>query len=75
VAEADELVAAGWFGEVDKFARDRMPDLFLISIAEIALYHRNYAKTKSLQMIGQHGSISTDELKVPLLRFRGFAKK
>jgi predicted AlkP superfamily pyrophosphatase or phosphodiesterase len=75
VAEADELVSAGWFGEVDKFARDRMPDLFLISIAEIAMYHRNYAKTKSLQMIGQHGSISTDELKVPLLKFRGFAKK
>lgn len=75
VAEADELVAAGWFGEVEKFARDRMPDLFLISITEIALYHRKYAKTKSLQMIGQHGSISADEIKVPLLKFRGFAKK
>lgn len=75
VADREELIQAGWFADVSNLARDRMPDLFLISVAEVAIYHRKYAKPKSLQMIGQHGSISTDELKVPLLKFKGFSKK
>jgi hypothetical protein len=50
-----------------------MPELFIISISECALYHRQFAKAKSIQMIGQHGSISTEELKVPLLKFGAFA--
>ena len=75
VAEAQELIEAGWFGDVEPYARTRMPELFVIALGETALYHRNFAKAKSLQMVGQHGSISPDELNVPLLRFAGFAKK
>ena len=75
VATDEQLVEAGWFGEVQEFARDRMPDIFLVSIGEVALYHRDFAKPKSLKMIGQHGSISDQELTVPLLRFGAFAKK
>lgn len=74
VAERSELIDAGWFGGVEPFALERMPELFLISMGETALYHRGFAKPKNLQMIGQHGSVSSDELNVPLLRFLGFAK-
>ena len=75
VATDEQLVEAGWFGEVQEFARDRMPDIFLVSIGEVALYHRDFAKPKSLKMVGQHGSISDQELTVPLLRFGAFEKK
>lgn len=73
VATKTELIEAGWFGQVENYASERMPELFIISISECALYHRHFAKAKSLQMIGQHGSISTEELKVPLLKFGAFA--
>lgn len=75
VATSSQLVEAGWFGEVQEFVRDRMPDIFLVSIGEVALYHRDFAKPKSLNMIGQHGSISDQELTVPLLRFGAFEKR
>jgi predicted AlkP superfamily pyrophosphatase or phosphodiesterase len=75
VATDEQLVEAGWFGDVQEFARDRMPDIFLVSIGEVALYHRDFAKPKSLKMVGQHGSISDQELTVPLLRFGAFEKK
>ena len=73
VATSQEIVDAGWFGEVDPFAFARMPDIFLVSLAETAIYHRKFAKQKSLKMIGQHGSISDSELTVPLLKFGVFA--
>lgn len=75
VATNEQLVNAGWFGEVEDFSRDRMPDIFLVSIGEVALYHRGFAKPKSLKMIGQHGSISDQELTVPLLKFGAFEKR
>jgi predicted AlkP superfamily pyrophosphatase or phosphodiesterase len=75
VATRDELISAGWFGNVQDFAAMRLPELFVIALGETALYHRSFAKPKSLKMVGQHGSISSDELNVPLLRFAGYAKK
>ena len=74
VATKTEVVDAGWYGEVNSVSQDRMPDIFIIASGQTALYHRDFAKPKSLKMIGQHGSISDDELFVPLLRFGAFAK-
>lgn len=75
VATREQIIDAGWFGTTKEFAVNRLPDVFLISTAEVALYHRDYAKQKSLQMIGQHGSISDVELTVPLLRLGAFQTK
>ena len=75
VALKSEIIDAGWFGPVADWATERLPELFVISLGETALYHRDFAKPKSLSMIGQHGSISNEELSIPLLRFAGFAKK
>ena len=74
VVARDDLIAQGWYGEVTDEARERMPDIFVIAHGETALYHRQFAKPKSLQMIGQHGAISDDELFVPLLRFGAYKK-
>ena len=74
VVARDDLIAQGWYGQVSDEARDRMPDIFVIAHGEVALYHREFAKPKSMQMIGQHGAISDDELFVPLLRFGAYSK-
>lgn len=73
VCTPEELISAGWYTSVNVEARDLMPDLFVISKTRVALYHRAFAKQKSLQMIGQHGSFSIDEVKVPMLKFGAFA--
>jgi hypothetical protein len=72
VATFEDLVQSGWF-EKETSNPQFMPDLFLISTGNFACYHRGFAKPQSLRMIGQHGSISTAELSVPLLKLGAFA--
>ncbi|WP_296646235.1 alkaline phosphatase family protein [Rhodoluna sp.] len=72
VATKEEISNAGWYGTLTHEASGRLPDLFIIAISRVALYHRDFARKKSMQMIGQHGSISPEELSVPLLRFGAF---
>jgi hypothetical protein len=75
VAGRDEVIAAGWYGgDVADAAKDLMPEIFVISKTRVALYHRRFAKPKSMQMVGQHGSITSEETKIPLLRFGAFAQ-
>lgn len=68
-----QILASGWYGSVTSESEARMPQLFVVAIGVWALYHRDHAKPKSLNMIGQHGSISIEELTVPLLKFGGYA--
>ena len=73
VATAEEVIDKGWYPvDVEKTF---MPDLFLLSEGKNACYHRAFAKPQSLRMIGQHGSISADELIVPLLKLGKFATR
>jgi predicted AlkP superfamily pyrophosphatase or phosphodiesterase len=68
VASAAEVVDKGWFGpDVSERSLALMPDIFLLAKTKCAFYHRDYCKPQALRMIGQHGSISSTELKVPLL--------
>ncbi len=75
VATKGTIIEAGWYGETTAAARERMPDIFLVANGETALYHRDFAKPKSLRMIGQHGALSDDELLVPLLKFGAYSTK
>jgi hypothetical protein len=52
---------------------DLIPDLVAISIDEVAIFHRNFAKTNSLKMVGHHGAVSLAEVKVPLMRFGAYS--
>jgi hypothetical protein len=72
IATPAELSEQGWLKEPIT-NREFLPDLFLISNAGTAVYHRAFAKPQSLKMIGQHGGITTTELSVPLLKFGVFA--
>jgi hypothetical protein len=49
-----------------------MGDLFVAARKGIAYYDGRTAGT-ARRMIGQHGSLSPTELRVPLLRFGAFA--
>ncbi len=64
----DELVEAGWYGEIGKEAGDRLPELVLLSKSNYTLYHSKFSKQRAFNMISHHGSISETELKVPLFR-------
>jgi predicted AlkP superfamily pyrophosphatase or phosphodiesterase len=46
---------------------ERSPDFVLLAKGEFAFYDRRYSSEKSRRMIGQHGSCSDTELKLPLL--------
>lgn len=72
VFTSSEVCAAGYFGDISHESRATLPDLMLFARPRSALYHRGFAKPKSLQMIGQHGGISPEELTVPLVRFGAF---
>lgn len=72
VLSGNELVE-NFFKDATQRAVDRIPDIAIICRTEIAVYHRGFAKPKSMLMIGQHGSISSKELNVPLLKFGAFA--
>jgi hypothetical protein len=64
-----ELVAAGWIEPLSKAALRISPDFVLLPKSERVVYHRGFAKKKSLEMIGQHGGMTKAEWEVPLLIF------
>ena len=45
----------------------RYPDLVLLARGKVTLYDRRFARPRSLQMLGHHGSISDSEMQVPLI--------
>lgn len=70
VATPAELELQGWQVASLEFT-ERIPDLYLICSGGGALYHRDFASSKSLRMMGHHGGISPEELNVPLLIAKG----
>ncbi len=68
VATRQEVVESGWFGEVDPSVAPRMGDVFVAARKAIAYYDGRTAGA-SRGMIGQHGSLSPAEVRVPLVRF------
>ncbi len=59
------LIDAGYWKE--NRDPDLVPDIVVMAKKEAALYHRAFAKKKSLEMIGHHGSISHQEMSIPLI--------
>jgi hypothetical protein len=45
------------------------PDLVLLPKSDRVIYHRGFAKARSLLMIGQHGGMTQAEWEVPLIVF------
>lgn len=73
VATRAEAVAAGWFGaEVDTVVLPRVGDVIVAARRRVTYYDSRDANTTSRNMIGQHGSFSDDEIRVPLIRLGGY---
>lgn len=68
-----EVEASKLYATLGEKALGNLPDVMVLARKRVAFYHRQFAKTKSLQMIGQHGSISHDELTVPLISWGDWA--
>lgn len=73
VLSTDELVAKGLWSQAMLEDDDLLPDLVLISRKPVAVFDRRFSKTKSMSMIGHHGSLTAIETRVPLLRFGGYS--
>lgn len=67
VLEREEAVAAGLFGPVADRVRDRIGDVVTLMRGDGGIYDSRTAKPALLRLIGQHGSLTPDELLVPVL--------
>lgn len=66
VATRDELIGSGWFGQVHPEVLPRLGDVFVLSRGRYAHYFDESDEARG--MIGQHGSVTDDEVLVPLVR-------
>lgn len=74
IATRQEFIDSGWLGAtVAPEVVPRIGDLLIAARKSIAYYDSRTASPSSLAMIGQHGSVTQTELRVPLLRFGAFA--
>lgn len=71
VATRQEVIDAGWLGEVHPAVAPRLGDVFVAARGRGAVYLDGDDPGRG--MVGQHGSLTADELRVPLRRFGAFA--
>ena len=71
VATRAEAAASGWLGEVHPEVAPRLGDVIVACRGRFALYLDERDPARG--MVGQHGSLTPDELRVPLRRFAAFA--
>ena len=70
ICTRDEAIAAGWFGPVvEDRIRDRIGDIIVAARTDLAIV-RSQVTPKLSRLIGHHGSLTADELLVPLLVYR-----
>ncbi|WP_374010881.1 alkaline phosphatase family protein [Leifsonia sp. LS-T14] len=70
VATRAEAIEAGWFGPtVDPAVAPRIGDVLVAARKRIAYYDGRDPQRTGRNMIGQHGSLTPEETRVPLLRF------
>jgi len=68
VLSRDEALAAGWFGpSLRQGVRERIGDLIVAAHGDLALYDGRRAAPHAFSMVGQHGSLTQAERRVPLL--------
>ncbi len=70
IATRDDVVAAGFFGDVDPDVMPRIGDILVAARKRVAYYLD--ANDRGRTMIGQHGSLTPEETHIPLLRFGAF---
>ncbi|MBH0129125.1 alkaline phosphatase family protein [Salinibacterium sp. NK8237] len=74
VTSREDAIAAGWFGEVAPEVAARIGDIVVAARKGVAYYDSRVSNNSGRKMVGQHGSWSDEELRVPLLKFGAFAR-
>ena len=69
----DDAVAAGLFGRVAPEVLPRIGDVIVAARKVVAYYDSRDANRAPRSMVGQHGSLTDEELRVPLIRVGVFA--
>lgn len=73
VTTREEAIAAGWFGVVDPAISPRIGGVLVAARRAIAYYDaRSTTSLTGRRMVGQHGSLTPEEVRVPLLRRGAF---
>jgi hypothetical protein len=67
-----EAVAAGLFGRVDEAVLPRIGDVIVAARKAVAYYDSRESNQSARSMIGQHGSLTDEELRVPVIRDGAF---
>lgn len=66
VLSREEAVARGWFGEVEQRVSGRLGDVVVACHDDVAVFStRDFPREQ--QMIGLHGSLTRDEMEIPIL--------
>jgi len=73
VATRESAIERGWFGPVDPAVRPRIGDVLVAPRKQVAYYTEAAFAGKAGRMVGQHGSWTPAETRIPLLRFGAFA--
>lgn len=68
VMTREEAVGAGLFGRVDDGVRERIGDVLAVATGSCALVAPRAEPVESA-LVGQHGSLTPEELRVPLLTY------
>ncbi len=71
----EQAVDAGLFGAVRPEVAPRIGDVMIAARDTLALYDTRRARPASLEVVGQHGSLTKAEREVPLLCFAAAGKK
>jgi hypothetical protein len=62
----EQAVAAGWFGAVEARVADRLGDVVVAALGDVALVAPTRFPVET-RLVGMHGSVTPDEALVPLL--------
>jgi hypothetical protein len=71
VRSRDEAIAAGWFGPVEDRFRTVIGDVVAAMRGDIAVVDSSTQTAASLELVGMHGSGTSAERTVPLVRLAG----
>ncbi|MGK9147057.1 alkaline phosphatase family protein [Plantibacter flavus] len=67
IATREQAIDHGWFGPVDDEVLPRIGDVIVAARKRIAYYDSRPSDQSARGMIGQHGSLTDDERRIPLI--------
>ncbi|MGR0320310.1 alkaline phosphatase family protein [Agromyces sp. ZXT2-3] len=74
VVSRDEAIAAGLYGDVEPRNLDRIADVLVAARTGVAYYDRREADRRGEEMVGQHGSLTDEETRIPLIRLGAYRR-